>query len=153
MNKMHTRASGLMLNGGILFLGLLALVLLYALVSRSLSPSAAPEREQEADPALIGDIIQVEVLNGCGEAGLAGQATSYLRQHGFDVVGNGNYTAFDVEQSFVIDRVGNAASAQRVAQALGLTEDRIKHIPDPDLYLDVSIVLGKDYKQLPVFKE
>ena len=153
MSASPTNVSRILLNGSIVLFGLLALVLIYAFVTRTLSTTAIPERGEEEESGLVGDIIQVEVLNGCGEAGLAGRATRYLRKNGFDVVGSGNYVDFDVAESFVLDRVGQLESAKRLARSLGIAEERVKQELNPDLYLDASVILGKDYKTLAAFQE
>lgn len=50
-------------------------------------------------------VIQVEVLNACGAAGLADKFTDLLRSKKFDVVKTGNFASFDIDNSFIIDRV------------------------------------------------
>ena len=133
-------------------LAVLALVLLYAFVVRSLFP--APEVVQPADDGEpTGEIIQVEVRNGCGEAGVAETLTRFLRQNGFDVVEVGNHSSFDVAETHVIDRVGAPETARRVAEALGVAEDQIREEIRPAYFLDATIVIGKDYATLPAFAE
>ena len=136
----------------LLVLGVVVAVLLYGLVARMVAPRVDPVREE--NPArLVGDIIQVEVRNGCGIPGLAHRTTMYLRRHGFDVVDVGDYTSFDTEQSMVIDRVGDLESAKKVATVLGIPEERVVQEIQPDYYLDASIVIGKDYESLLPFDE
>ncbi|CAN5837136.1 LytR C-terminal domain-containing protein [soil metagenome] len=89
------------------------------------------------------DAIRVEVLNASGVSGLARRGTETLRSRGFDVVYYGNASGFSPESSVVIDRVGNVAAADSVAGALGLQSVRIE--PDSTLYLDVTVVLGRDW--------
>jgi len=127
-------------------------VLLYALGVRLLAPRVDPVRE--ANPAhLVGDIIQLEVRNGCGVDGVAARTTRYLRAHGFDVVEVGDYTSFDVPYSMVIDRVGDLEAARKVAAVLGIPEERVRQQIQPDLFLDASVIIGKDYAQLAPFRE
>lgn len=95
--------------------------------------------------------IQLDVLNGVGEAKLAQRLTDFLRGRGFDVVEIGNY-AGDLERTLVIDRTGNRDAAVRVAQSLGLPEERVVQKIDRTLYLDVSVYIGKDYQTLRPFK-
>lgn len=93
--------------------------------------------------------IRVEVLNGCGVKGLASKFTDYLRSQGFDVVITENYSSFDVESSFVIDRISlKSENALRVARSLGISTDLVNAIPSEDLAVEATIVLGKDYKRL-----
>jgi hypothetical protein len=88
--------------------------------------------------------VRVEVLNGGGVNGMARAATGALRDAGFDVVTFGNAPVFDPSRpSVVIDRVGRTDLAQAVATALGI--DNVQSDPDPNLYVDVSVVLGQDW--------
>lgn len=148
----ETPRSGTLLNMALVVFGVAVVVLLYALGARMLSSRTDPLRE-ENPAALVGDIIQVEVRNGCGVSSLAAEATRYLRHRGFDVVDVGDHTSFDVAQSMVIDRVGNLAAARKVARAMGIPEDRVVQDLKPEYYLDASIIIGKDYRSLTPFRE
>lgn len=140
------------LNAALVGLTLVVLVLLYGLASRFLSPRVDAGRE--ANPTgLIGQVIQVEVRNGCGVAGLAGETTRYLRRKGFDVVEVGDYTSFDEPHSLVIDRVGDPEAARKVAAAMGIPEAHIVEDIQLDLYLDASVVIGRDYAALIPFRD
>jgi hypothetical protein len=127
------------------------MVLLYGLVTRTLVPPASPERP-DASTELVGTIIQVEVRNGAGVDRLAAEATHFLRERGFDVVDVGNYETFQQERSIVIDRVGDPEAAQKVAEALGLPPSRVRQDIRRQYYLDASVVIGHDYKQLRPFQ-
>ncbi len=94
------------------------------------------------------EIIQIEVLNGCGVSGLADRFTDYLRNEGFDVVNKGNYIQFDLENTMIIDRIGNLANAKEVAKSLGVNESNIFTQINEDYFLDVSVILGADYYKL-----
>lgn len=146
------RWSGFFLNVGLAVAGVLALVLLYAFAARTFSPDTRPilRANAEGQPA---DIIQVEVLNGCGASGVAGRATGFLRDHHVDVVGSGNYANFEQEHSLVIDRVGNRAAALRVAAILGIDDAHVRSEPGEGYYLDASVVLGRDYQTLRAFED
>ncbi len=93
-------------------------------------------------------IIQVEIMNGCGVSGIADRFTDFLRNENFDVVNTGNYISFDVIETLVIERIGNMANAKKVAKALGVNERNIIQQLNDDYFLDVSIVIGKDYHEL-----
>jgi len=98
------------------------------------------------------EIIQVEVLNGCGISGVADRFTDYLRNNQFDVVNMGNYIRFDMDETLVIDRIGNMANAQKTAKALGVKNSNILQQLNQEYFLDVSIVIGRDYYTLQPFK-
>jgi hypothetical protein len=128
-------------------LTVLALVLAYAFASRTLfRPPVEPARA--VDKGAPGGPIQVDVLNGCGSSGAGTTFTSYLRARGFDVVEIRNYKSFDVTETLVIDRTGNAANAQRVAYALGIRKDHVIQQINEDYFVDVSVIIGRDYGSL-----
>ena len=95
-----------------------------------------------------GEIIQIDVLNGSGLQGAANSCTAYLRVRGFDVVEMHNYKTSDVSESLVIDRVGNTANAEKVAYALGIKKKNIVQQLNHDYYVDVSVVIGRDFSTL-----
>ncbi|HZG44358.1 MAG TPA: LytR C-terminal domain-containing protein, partial [Longimicrobium sp.] len=55
----------------------------------------------------------------------------------------GNAPGFSPDSSVVLDRVGQVSHARAVADALGIS--RVESRPDANLYLDVTVVLGKDW--------
>ncbi len=87
--------------------------------------------------------IRVEVLNGAGVAQLALRATERLRELQFDVVYYGNADEFDRDTSVAIARLESIEPARRVADALGLRQ--VVHSPDRNLYLDVTVIVGRDW--------
>jgi len=142
-----------LLNAALLAGGLGVVVLLYAFASRTVFTGPSPERPASDTSELVGQIIQVEIRNGAGVDHLAEQTTQYMRDRGFDVVDVGNSSAFDQERSVVIDRIGNPEAARNVAEALGIPPSRVQQDIKPDYYLDASVILGHDYKQLRPFQE
>ncbi len=135
------------LNAVIGFLSLLLFLLLFGLFTRLVYPRIQNQRA-EAEPKLIGEIIQLEVLNGCGVSGLASQFTSALRKNGFDVVETGNFDHFDMQKTIIISRTYNTDNAKRVAEAIGIDEKNILVEASDDFYLDATIVIGSDYQTL-----
>jgi hypothetical protein len=100
------------------------------------------------------DIIQVEVLNGCGVSGIADLFTDYLRDHHIDVVNIANYNQFNIDETMVIDRIGNKANADKVAEILGVLKGHAITQINDDYFVDVTVVIGRDYfKQTPIKKE
>lgn len=135
------------LNAVIGFLSLLLLLLIFGLFTRIVYPRIQNQRAEE-QPQLIGNIIQLEVLNGCGVSGLANQFTSALRKNGFDVVETGNFDNFDMQETIIISRTYNTDNAKRVAKALGIESKNILVEASDDFYLDATIVIGSDYNSL-----
>lgn len=126
-------------------LGLLVLVLAYSFASRMFfRPPVDPVRSGSTTPGTI----QLDVLNGCGVPGAGTSATAYLRARGFDVVEYRNYRSFDVRESLVIDRAGNRENAEKVAYALGIRKGNIIQQINQDYYVDVSVLIGRDFPTL-----
>ncbi|MGD8306578.1 MAG: LytR C-terminal domain-containing protein [Ignavibacteria bacterium] len=93
-------------------------------------------------------IIQIEVLNGCGVDAIADKFTEMLRKENFDVVHTGNYRSFNIDESIIIDRAGNIKNARLLAGVIGMNDNRIINQVNKDYFLDVTLIIGKDYKQL-----
>jgi LytR cell envelope-related transcriptional attenuator len=149
-NKNSTDSSNnLFLNIIILLLAAVIIFMSYSLIVKiKNSNSGYSENGKSASQT-----IQVEVLNGCGVAGVAEQLTSFLRDHKFDVVQMGNYISYDVEKSIVIDRTGNEANAFKVADSLGISRENVIQQINSNYFLDVSIIIGKDYNNLKPFQQ
>jgi hypothetical protein len=139
----ESRLTDGLLNAALVVGGVLVLVLLYGFASRAFLPRTTPTRTA-AEAVAENSRIKVEVRNGAGVDGLAGQATAHLRRRGFDVVEVGNTAARDT--STVLVRSGTALDARHVAQALGLGTEAVRTGgPTNDYALDVTVYLGADF--------
>ena len=148
MGELTDRLQNAATNAG-LVVGVLVLAALgYAFFVRWTTDDPSPISRARGD---LGDIIQVDVRNGCGLPGLASQMTEYLRDYGFDVVEQGNVEGYGVENSQVLDRVGNPRAAEALARSVGLTVDRVTDDVQPTYFLDATIILGADYRSLHPF--
>ncbi len=147
VSKQENRA----LNVGLVIVAMFAVVLIFNLFMRVSSPRPDPTRVYNPN-GLLGDVVQIEVRNGCGEPGLAREMTDFLRSYGFDVIEHGDYTSFDVDSTLIIDRVGNLDAANQVALALGVSRDRVISDLQSDLYLDVSVIIGQDFRSIHPFR-
>lgn len=90
--------------------------------------------------------IKVEVLNGTRTRGLARRATLYLRDRGFDVVGAGTSTE-QRDSTIVLDRSGHPEWAYLVGRAM---KAAVESRPDSSRYLDVTVILGADWRPPPL---
>lgn len=145
--KSSSGTNELFLNAAIGFLSVLLLVLVAALFTRIIYPRIFNERA-ELQSELISEIIQIEVLNGCGISGIANSYTGLLRKNGFDVVETGNFETFDLQETLIISRSGVMDNAYRVANALGVSRQNVIRESSPDFYLDVSVIIGHDFEKL-----
>ena len=139
-----------LLNISIFILSAIIIYMLYSIFVKFNSSSdnyVISENKGEAS-----EIIQVDVLNGCGVGGVADRFTDFLRSKNIDVVGIKNYISFDVDETMVVDRTGNEANAKKVADLLGIKKDNIITQLNKDYFIDVSIIVGRDYFNLTPFK-
>jgi hypothetical protein len=90
--------------------------------------------------------IKVEVQNATKVPGLARRATQFLRDRGLDVVAIRTATE-QRNSTLVLDRSNHPAWALLVAQALG---SRTEPRPDTTRYLDVTVLLGDDWRPPPL---
>jgi len=132
-------------------LGLIVIVMLSSFINRIfISPPIDPSIDEEIETSGKEVVIQVNILNACGESGLAAKVKDYMRFRGFDVVEIGNYHSI-VEKSMVFDRLGDLRSARKVAYALGINDSNVVSSIDSNLYLRSTIVIGKDFSLLKPF--
>jgi len=96
---------------------------------------------------------QIDVQNGTGENGVAAYFRDFFKKKGFDVVEMGNFKNNDVNKTMIIDRTGNKVAAKKVAESLGLTENNIIQQKDTTSFLDVTVIIGKDFQELNPYKE
>ncbi len=120
----------------IVFFSLVVVFFLYSIITRS------PRKP----PATSHAVTRVQVLNGCGVDGLAAKAAKFLRLKGYDVVDVKNTPL--LLESLVVDRVGNRDAARKLAKLLGVSEENIIQQSCDYLELDLTVILGKDYKEL-----
>lgn len=100
--------------------------------------------------------LNLQILNGCGKRGVAGQVTESLekkiqRPLTIRVVDSDNFEHFNVDTTFIISRKADLTAAQLLARQLGL-DDQISFRAIDDNYLDIgaTLVLGTDYQRLLV---
>ncbi len=145
-NAIANSFNGIFLNTVIFLLAGLIIYMSYSLfVKLTFGEKMQTLPDKDGVPS---EIIQAEVLNGCGISGIADRFTDYLRDKNIDIVNTGNYVSFDIEHSMVIDRIGNMANAKRIAKLLGIKEEHVFPQLNKDYFLDVTVVIGRDYHKL-----
>lgn len=111
----------------------------------ALSTDRAP-LSRGADRAYEGARISLEVLNGAGDPGAAEKMSERLREMGFDVKTFGNARSFDQARTELLDRSERPGAAGAIADSLGGVPVRVE--PAPELYLDASLLLGADWRDV-----
>jgi|YelNatPaOPRAMG01_1025707.scaffolds.fasta_scaffold00288_3 hypothetical protein len=126
-----------------------AFLLLYSFMDRLfIHPPAKSERSDDTPPTRVEKVIQISVENECGQQNVAMIFTNFLRKRGFDVVETGNGSSFDRQITMVVDAAGNLENAKRVATALGVDESNVVQRIDPHAYVDVKVLIGRDFSKL-----
>ena len=119
-------------------IGLLLLLIAAFAVSATLrvgpKPSAAPKHP-----------IRIELLNGSGRPGLAGELASYLRDGGFDVLDVSNADRSDYRNTLVVNRTESTVSGRIVAEYLG-TRHLIQQVGTQEM-IDVTVIVGRDARR------
>lgn len=88
------------------------------------------------------DRVVVEVLNGTDRSGLARVGARVLRRAGFDVVYLATAPATD--STTIIVRRGQLDAGKEVRKALGF--GRVKAVADSTRRVDVTVILGPDFR-------
>jgi hypothetical protein len=133
------------------FLEVSIVVLFIAVAAYAASFTVQMARGHTEEKVPVEYYINLQVLNGCGEAGianvLADQIEMAFRQPlTVRIVDTDNFDRFDVEKTFVISRASDLTAATLLAQQIGLS-DAVVYREIEDNYLDIgaTLVLGKDY--------
>ena len=92
---------------------------------------------------------EIEILNGCGEVGVANLYSNFLTRKGFDVIDSKNADNFDyLNTNILVHKKEKMNAAKNLAKIL-----KIKNIKLNDGGVwDLSLIIGKDYKELDSFE-
>ena len=122
-------------------LAIAALFVLIALFAVSVALRVGPQATGKPKQP-----IRIELLNGSGRAGLAGELASYLRDGGFDVLEVSNADRSDYRITLVVNRTEQTEPGKVVAEYLG-TRHVIQQISSQEL-IDVTVIVGRDARRL-----
>ena len=97
----------------------------------------------------------VEILNGCGEEGVAKLYTNFLRDLNYDVVSIENAkdkygkNNFDHEYSkIIINKKNKLRAAYEMSLKIGIDKENINKNYDSEYTWDLVLIIGKDYNKL-----
>ncbi len=97
--------------------------------------------------------VTVEILNGCGVGGLAADFKEIVQDKTFDVQHTENADNFHYDRTIILARTDDTEGAFTLATELGLEPSRVSISKDPSRRVDVTLVVGKDYKTIPAYVE
>lgn len=166
-NKKKLQKQNMFLNGAIAIVGIFIMGFFISF-SKNLTHNGIPLEvtfpEIDHQPILAEKVyeknpiqnIKIEVLNGCGEKGLAAVASKFLRMNKLDVVRADNAEHHEYQNTIIIQRNENIKSLDMVTKSFGISntdKERVKIIPDETLGVDVTVILGRDYRSFPPFND
>tara|TARA_S200000501_G_C20862652_1_gene760572 strand:+ start:1780 stop:2328 length:549 start_codon:yes stop_codon:yes gene_type:complete len=96
-----------------------------------------------------GEKISIQILNGCGAKGLAEDYSVFLIKEGHNVIEKENASNHDFKKTEIIIRNSNRLAAYNIAELIGISEKNISADPNPNLQCDLTLIIGKDYMDLP----
>ena len=107
---------------------------------------AHKKRQREREKYTLNKKIRVEILNGTNVPDLARRLTYVMRRDSFDVLIYGT-SRTKLPKTVVVERNDSSMKyANHVASWYGIKEKTIEI--DTDHIIDVSIVIGADYKKI-----
>lgn len=134
----------------IVFLSFIFITLLMSFINRMSYEEPIVASVPESQKIITQEVIQLNILNGCGVSGLASKAKEYLHNRGFDIVEIGNSNQ-QYNKTTIVDRLGDKESVRRLAYAIGVADSSIVVEIDSSLFLRATLILGNDYKELKSF--
>ena len=100
-----------------------------------------------------GHKIQVEIQNGCGIPNLARMYTDFLREEGLDVLDSKNADHFNYLETKILHHRGDINRALVLADILKIDKSSIIVDKNENLFYDLTLIIGRDYIDLPSFRE
>ena len=95
---------------------------------------------------------EIEVLNGCGETGVANLFTKFLRSEGYDVIEIKNADNFKYKETIILFHNKEIQEKAKVlSKILDINQDNIKF--NKNSVWDLSLIIGSDYKNLSSFEK
>lgn len=89
--------------------------------------------------------VRLEILNGCGVAGIAKRTADFLQLKGYDIRDYLNASRSDIEKTSIIVRSGAKSHGEALAATISFPVELIVMDSDPNLMdIDVTLLLGKD---------
>jgi hypothetical protein len=120
-------------------------------------PAAEEKVQQQLYYSPLEKKIQLEILNGCGESGVAKKLSDLLKKSTYDIVNSGNYIErgkinWNVAETRIISQVSNPQNARDLADVMGVLYSNVEIFENPSPIADITVVIGKDYNTLAIFQ-
>ena len=100
----------------------------------------------------LNDRVQIQVLNGCGDKGIADLYATYLRDNNYDVIDYKNADHFNYNVSHIIVHNNNLL-VEDIADLLFIQPSNIDYVFDENIFYDLTLIVGRDYKNLDSYND
>ncbi|HNX37938.1 MAG TPA: LytR C-terminal domain-containing protein [Candidatus Cloacimonadota bacterium] len=135
-NNVHSRKKIVLISLSIL---LIVLVIL-ALVKFVFPGNKPTEKGEDKFPA-----IKVQILNGCGFEGLAGEYQEYIKDENISVDATGDTAKPIYDKSVIVVRKGDMEDLERLQKMTGIKRYTIARTDDS--VVDFDIIIGRDFDE------
>ena len=90
-------------------------------------------------------IVSLEIQNGTTRSGLAGRTAEVFKSYGYQIASIKNADNSKYENTVILDKKGDPASVQRVANLIKCTRIHTEVDRNRDETVDIIVILGKDF--------
>jgi hypothetical protein len=105
------------------------------------------------DQVLIHEAVKIDILNGCGEPGLANIIATCLEQKRYRILRVDNAPDFDFSRTILFNRGKREDKViQNLQETLGLDTDQVLLVRQDENQADATLIIGCDYKKLKCFQ-
>lgn len=134
------------------FAGICLILLMAYVIGAGRDNAVVAARAEKTATENVPHVGSIQVLNGCGIDGAAGQMADFLRSHRFDVKDIGNAEAWDgsgitwnYPETIVVSQTTDLSNARKVARALSTDKVVLRRIENT--VYDVVVFVGPDYAE------
>jgi len=90
-------------------------------------------------------VVSLEIQNGTSRNGLAGRTSEVFKSYGYQIASVKNADSSRYENTVILDKKGDPAAAQRVANLIKCKRIHSEVDRNRDETVDIIIILGKDF--------
>ncbi|MEA1986362.1 MAG: LytR C-terminal domain-containing protein [Candidatus Marinimicrobia bacterium] len=96
--------------------------------------------------------VVIEIINGNGVTGVCEKYKDYFTRKGVDVINVGNADNFNYKKTIIYLHTDSYKKARKISKLLGVEVNTVLEETTPAVNCDISVVLGKDYRELKPYK-
>lgn len=123
-------------------------IFVISIIHKMVSSGAFGSKEED------NTVIRISILNGCGESGVAKKFADFFEANRYEIVHVGNADNYDYNETTVIYQESLGKNAvKRLEKDSGIKKDRLIQDPATNTIGDVKLIIGKDYKELELYKK